>query len=183
MYTYMGTQFCLSLGYNNHTTYALPQWPRGFSQDVTLCMARDAIERARKLTVDPFSFQCTQHVGPIMPWVLAWVPWHQSAQPFCNSAFSSDIQGNRNRITTRKERWNKVGWGWVCLGKSMPRAEHCEVLSLWYTLIWPPTSYDPCIFLCEQHTPGQAHPSITVIRCTNECHRAEGQWLSWSACW
>lgn len=108
MYTCISTQFCLSLGYNNHTTYALPQWPRGFSKDVTLCVARDAIERARKLTADPFSFQCTQHVGPIMPWVLAWVPWHQSAQPFCNSAFSSDIQGNRNRITTRKERWSKV---------------------------------------------------------------------------
>lgn len=149
-------------------------------------MARDAIERARKLAADPFSFQCTQHVGPIMPWVLAWASWHHSAQPLYNSAFSSNIQGNRNRITARKEGWNKV-FG-VCMwrggaGKSLPRAEHTKVLSLWYTLIWPPTSCDPCIFLCEQRTPGQAHPSITVIRCTNECQRAEGQWLSWFACW
>lgn len=90
--------------------------------------------KSYRASADLLSFQCTQHVGSIMPWVLAWATWHHSVQPLSNSSFSSNIQGNKNRIT----------WGGGGTGKSLPPAEHTGKLS-WYALIWPPTSCDPCI--------------------------------------
>lgn len=141
--------------------------------------------RSWKAVADPFSFRCTQHVGPIMPWVLAWATWHHSAQPLCNSTFSSDIQGNKKRIRGWRERGGKKRWNKSLggrRGRSSPGAERTRKLSLVHTNLT--THYlRPMYSLREQRTPGQAHPSITVIRCTNECQRAQGQWLSWFACW
>lgn len=101
-----------------------------------------------KAAADPFSFRCTQHVGPIMPWVLAWATWHHSAQPLCNSTFSSDIQGNKKRISGRREGGEKRRGGirvWEAGEAEARPGQSAPESSLWYTLIWPPTICDLCI--------------------------------------
>lgn len=130
--------------------------PGGISKDGTLCMAHDAIESVRKPQLI-LSFQCTQHIGSIIPWVLAWATWHHSAHLPSNSSFSFDIQPNKNSMTEKE----KGGMGFLakrrwCGGvggrdgregekeKACPGQRATES-SLWYSLISPPTSCEPCI--------------------------------------
>lgn len=55
--------------------------------------------------------------------------------------FPSDIQGKRDQNLERKG-----GKGLFCArGGGLPGAEHSGEPSAWYTLIWPPTSCDPCL--------------------------------------
>lgn len=191
---FKATFFPLGLALVKRTSYALPQWPQGFTGDVTLCVACDAVEWARKPQLILSHFGALSTLGPVMPWVLAWATWHHSAQPLSSSSFSSDIQGNKERITGRRK---KVDSGFSFLlfsffgrkakgrrgggeeeeaGKSSPGAEHTRELSLVHTnlathQLWPMYS------LREQPTPDKPTlPSLSHATLMSTRGRRVNDW-------